>query len=271
LFLAFCLSIQPIEILQAVVHLNVIVPCYNPPEGWERALAGRFLEFKKMVADLTASVGLIVVNDGSSINTDDENFRRLKTALPGVQIVHYRENRGKGYALRQGVAASNSDFHIVTDFDFPYTLASMRRIATFLIERGGIAAGNRDTAYYDKVPFFRRLLSKALRWVLRNVLRQPVDDSQCGLKGFDNRGKAVFLQTSIDRFLFDLEFLMLAAGTVPVTPVPVELREGVLFSRVGLKILAAEGRNFLRLVLRKPRSPLPKSPIPQAPNPQSPL
>jgi glycosyltransferase involved in cell wall biosynthesis len=237
--------------LQAAVCLNVIVPCYNPPVGWEDALAGRFMEFKKTVADLTDSVGLILVNDGVSNNTGAENFRCLETALPGVQIVSYPENRGKGYALRQGVAKSEADFHLVTDFDFPYTHASMRRVLAFLIERGGIAAGNRDTAYYDKVPFFRRVLSKALRWVLRNILRQPVDDSQCGLKGFDNHGKAVFLKTTIDRFLFDLEFLMLSEGIVTVTPVPVELREGVVFSKVGRKVLVAEGRNFLRLALRK--------------------
>jgi hypothetical protein len=111
-------------------------------------------------------------------------------------------------------------------------------------------AGNRDTAYYDRVPMFRRWLSKALRWVLRNLLRQPVDDSQCGLKGFDRAGKTVFLQTTIDRFLFDLEFLMLANGKVKVTPVPVQLRDGVVFSQVGLKILATEGGNFLKLLFK---------------------
>ena len=171
--------------------------------------------------------------------------------LPEVKIVSYPENHGKGYALRQGVAASDADFHLVTDADFPYTIESMQRIVLTLRDRGGIAAGNRDTAYYDRVPVFRRWLSQGLRWLLRNVLRQPIGDSQCGLKGFDNSGKKVFLETTIERFLFDLEFLMLASGRVPVTPVPVELREGVTFSKVGWKILLTEGRNFLWLLLRK--------------------
>jgi hypothetical protein len=86
--------------------------------------------------------------------------------------------------------------------------------------------------------------------MLRHVLRQPIDDSQCGLKAFDNAGKAVFLETRIDRFLFDLEFLMLANGRVRVTPVQVQLRDGVVFSQVGWKILAAEGKNFLRLLIQ---------------------
>ena len=232
------------------IRLNVIVPCYNPPEGWAEALAERFRNFAEAVSDRAGTPGLIVVNDGSSGEAAGRNFQRLKELLPGAQLVTYAVNRGKGYALRQGVAASDADFHLVTDADFPYTIESMRRVALAVSDRGGIAAGNRDTAYYDRVPAFRRWLSKGLRWLLRNVLRQPVGDSQCGLKAFDADGKAVFLETTIDRFLFDLEFLMLANGRVTVTPVPVELRDGVAFSKVGWKILATEGRNFLQLLLR---------------------
>ncbi|MBK7938645.1 MAG: glycosyltransferase [Lewinellaceae bacterium] len=233
------------------IRLNVIVPCYNPPEGWAEALAGRFEQFRSGVAGWVAHTGLIVVNDGSSAEATELNFKRLSQLIPEVKVVSYTSNRGKGYALRQGVAASDADFHVVTDADFPYTIDSMRRVAEVLYEQGGIAAGNRDTAYYDRVPLFRRWLSKGLRWLLRNVLRQPVGDSQCGLKAFDNAGKGVFLETTIDRFLFDLEFLMLANGRVPVAPVPVELRDGVTFSKVGWKILATEGRNFLWLLLRR--------------------
>ena len=231
--------------------LDVIVPCYNPPPDWEQALAERFELFRVAAAGQFGTVGLTVVNDGSPRNATATNFERLKKFLPTANVVTYSENRGKGYALRQGVTTSAADFQLVTDADFPYTIESMARVAAMLLERGGIAAGNRDTAYYDRVPMFRRWLSKALRWVLRRVLRQPVDDSQCGLKGFDQHGRAIFLETTIDRFLFDLEFLMLANGRVSVTPVPVQLRDGVVFSQVGLKVLATEGRNFLTLLFKK--------------------
>jgi glycosyltransferase involved in cell wall biosynthesis len=233
------------------IRLNVIVPCYNPPQDWESALAKRWLAFQETISDVMGNVGLIVVNDGSKNNATEVNFKMLAEKIPGVQVVSYAENRGKGYALRQGVAQSDADFHLVTDTDFPYDMESMKRIVETLLKKGGIAAGNRDTGYYAHVPLFRRMISRVLRWVLRNMLRQPISDSQCGLKGFDNAGKALFLKTTIDRFLFDLEFLMLAKGQVNITPVPVELREGVVFSKVGLKILATEGKNFLKLMLLK--------------------
>ncbi len=185
-------------------RLQVIVPCYNPPEGWEAALASKFLDFQKFINKLGAQTSLIVVNDGSQRNAGEANFATLRQLASDARVVSYAENRGKGYALRQGVAASDADFCLVTDADFPYTLDSMQRVVETLRDKGGIAAGNRDQGYYDRVPPFRRRLSKSLRWLLRNVLRQPIDDSQCGLKGFDASGKAVFLETTIDRFLFDL-------------------------------------------------------------------
>ena len=227
------------------------MPCYNPPEGWEAALAAKFADFRAALAGLIDETGLIVVNDGSTRHVEEQNFERLKTLAPGARVVSYPDNRGKGYALRQGVMAADAPLLLVTDADFPYTIDSMRRVVEALHVYGGIAAGNRDTAYYANVPLFRRWLSQTLRWLLCNVLRQPIDDSQCGLKAFDQTGKSVFLETTIDRFLFDLEFLMLASGRVRVTPVPVELRAGVVFSSVGWKILATEGGNFLRLFLRQ--------------------
>lgn len=232
--------------------LDVIVPCYNPPDGWEAALVQRFEAFQQAVADQYAPVRLLVVNDGSPRNATPAHFKQLLTLMPDAQVVTYVRNRGKGYALRQGVGASGAAYQVVTDADFPYTVESMVRLVQVLRQQGGIVAGNRDTAYYERVPRFRRWLSKLLRWMLRRVLRQPVDDSQCGLKGFDAAGRAVFLDTTIDRFLFDLEFLMLANDEgVRVTAVPVHLREGVVFSKVGWRVLATEGRNFLSLLLGK--------------------
>jgi hypothetical protein len=124
-------------------------------------------------------------------------------------------------------------------------------VAQTLLARGGVVAGNRAPSYYRQVPLLRRMLSKCFRWVLRRLLRQPIDDSQCGLKGFDNAGKAFFLKTAIKGFLFDLEFLMSVKGKVHVTPVPVTLREGVTFSAVSWKIVAAEFANLLRLLARR--------------------
>ncbi|MDX1910400.1 MAG: glycosyltransferase family 2 protein [Saprospiraceae bacterium] len=233
------------------MRLNVIVPCYNPAKDGAHVIAQHFAGFQQSVDGLLSDVGLIVVNDGSNNSHAEAFFAGLVACVPQVQLISYTENKGKGFALRQGVAQSNADLHLITDADFPYTLESMRKVVEQLLEKGGVIAGNRNTAYYSNVPPFRRRLSKVFRWMLRRIIRQPIDDSQCGLKAFDTNGKKIFLETTINRFLFDLEFLMLSHQRVTITPVQVEPRKGIIFSTISWKVLAVEAGNLLWLLFRR--------------------
>lgn len=238
-------------VLKKVSRINIIVPCFNPLDGWEHVLCERFLEFEHLLEIHTSQLGLILVDDGSMRVDVSPGIDFLKEQIPHFIAIRNPQNRGKGHALRLGVQASDADLHLLTDTDFPYELESMLQIVTTLLAQGGVAAGNRAADYYTQVPWVRKILSKGLRWTLRHLLLQPVEDSQCGLKGFDNRGKALFLETTIDRFLFDLEFLMMAKKRIPVTPVPVVLRKGVVFSKVNMHVLLPEVRNFLYLMLKR--------------------
>lgn len=229
--------------------LTIIIPCYNPRPGWAQRVAEHFLAYQN--ASQLPTVRLTLVNDGSTQQVSEADFQFLRQAIPDIEIVSYSKNGGKGHALREGVRQSESDLYLFTDVDFPYTQASMLAIEQALSKRGGIAVGHRDTTYYIKVPWFRKMLSRSFRWFIRQLLSLPVEDSQCGLKGFDHAGKAIFLETTIERFLFDLEFLVLANGKVKVYPVPVQLREGITFSTMGAKILWRESRNFLRILTKR--------------------
>ncbi len=229
--------------------LTIIIPCYNPRPGWALRVAEHFREFCQHAA--SDRIHLTFVNDGSTENIQTIDLQYLRQSIPDLTLISYAQNRGKGQALREGVRHSESDFYIFTDVDFPYTLESMLAIEAALHQQSGIAVGHRSTAYYEKVPWFRKVLSRSFRWFIRQLLNVPVEDSQCGLKGFDEKGKAIFLKTSIQRFLFDLEFLVLANGKIPVYAVPVQLKEGITFSTMGLKILWRESRNFLKILTRR--------------------
>lgn len=237
--------------MQKQPKICIIIPCYNPLPDWGKAFAFKYFEVSEMMRQIGLSAEITIINDGYPNGQKPSVIDEMPAFIPGCKMIDYEQNRGKGYALRIGVAASTADYYLVTDADWPYTTESMVAIAKTLVEKGGIAAGNRDMAYYKNVPAFRQLLSKGLRVMLRYLLRLQVTDSQCGLKGFDNAGRTIFLRTRIDRFLFDLEFLLLARKRVPVTPVTVVLRKGVTFSKVGLKIIATEGWNFLKLFVRQ--------------------
>lgn len=227
--------------------LALVVPCYNPSVGWEQRLIEHHTAF--LEASAHSATQLVLVNDGSNPDlVNQTHFVKLSTAFPTIHIVDYADNRGKGYALRQGVAAVESDYYLFTDIDFPYLTKSMLAVQTALLKSDGIVVGNRKTDYYEKVPFFRTVLSKTFRGVLKGVLNLPVADSQCGLKAFDKKGKDYFLQTETDRFLFDLEFLVLANKKISIRSVHVQLKDNIVFSSMGLGILSTEFFNFVKIL-----------------------
>lgn len=229
--------------------LTIIIPCYNPREGWAARIVENFQAYleKSSLSD----VRLTLVNDGSTQQVSEAELQYLRQAIPNLTLVTYSQNGGKGHALREGVQHSHSDLYIFTDVDFPYTLESMLAVEAALLERGGIAVGHRNTEYYVQVPWFRKVLSRSFRWFIRQLLSLPVEDSQCGLKGFDEKGREIFLQTTIERFLFDLEFLVLANKKVPIYPVPVQLKDGITFTTMSTKILWRESRNFLKILSKR--------------------
>lgn len=232
--------------------LSIILPCYNPVEGWAEQVVSSMKIVLNDLEDSFTSVNLIIVNDGSTKNYSDADQSNIQNSIPGVLFLENGQNKGKGFALRVGVAKATTDLIIYTDIDFPYYEKGIQKIANGLIAGNEVVLGHRGNDYYDKTPWFRKVVSKTLRWVLKTFLRLPTDDSQCGLKGFNKAGSEVFLDTRIDRFLFDLEFIKLASKRKKkIQLVTVELKPEVQFSKVNLRILFREFWNFLRVLFRK--------------------
>jgi glycosyltransferase involved in cell wall biosynthesis len=178
----------------------------------------------------------------------------LSVAIPDITIVQYDTNRGKGYATRKGVEAAKGDIVIYTDVDFPYNTDSIVEVYRKLdANECDVAAGVKDNDYYAHVPAVRRLISRILRFFIRLFLSMPVTDTQCGLKGMRQSAMGVFLSTTIDRYLFDLEFIYkcFSGGKLRVQAVPVRLKEDVQFRKMDYRILLPEMVNFIRLVLNK--------------------
>ena len=239
------------------VKLDIVLPCYNPIEGWATNILNSVTQIQELLPE--TELFIYLVNDGSTKVISAEKIQFLQEKLTNFTYLPYSENRGKGYALRFGVAETKNEYCIYTDIDFPYTEESLAAIYHALVqEKQDIAVGIRDENYYSNVPATRAKISKTLRFFTKKLLHLPVSDTQAGLKGFNSKGKKVFLQTHIDRYLFDLEFLFAAAkdAKLRIKPVKVALKPGIVFSKMNSKILVTEGYSFVKLFLSSPFSKL---------------
>lgn len=231
-----------------IPEIAIVMPVYNPGVDWLK----NFVAHSKMLnEELAGNVKLkyIIVNDGSHNAELDKDVMRLCNRMENVSYVTYKNNAGKGYALREGVKASGCNYTITTDIDFPYDNKDIFTIISLLLQGFDVVTGKRDNSYFKNLPFERKIISKMFILMNRLFFTLPVYDTQAGIKGFNEKGKTIFLQTTINRFLTDTEFIMRAHQQgLSLKIIPIHLRPGVVFSNFGSNTIITELKNFFKLI-----------------------
>jgi glycosyltransferase involved in cell wall biosynthesis len=230
------------------LKISIILPVYNPSAGWADVVLTETANLRLLLPD--DELEFIVVNDGSTC--DDYHTDKQKISASTLELIEYSPNRGKGEALRVGIHRSSGQLIIYTDIDFPYTIESIMNVINALKSGAkDVVIGIKDSSYYDHVPPFRRFVSKLLRAFVRTFFRIPTDDFMCGLKGFDQKAKPVFLQTAIDRYLFDLEFMFLLSRRpdISTTTLEIRLKDNIQFRKMNPKIIRTELRDLFRILI----------------------
>ena len=230
--------------------ITIVVPVYNPHQAWEKILVTRDQELSNTMTDWSCSMAL--VNDGSQIHVTQEAIQYIKQHIPHLVYIHNTENHGKGFVLRQAISELNTPYILYTDIDMPFTVASMQAVMSQL-HSYDVVFGIKQQTYYEQLPLQRKMVSKILQRFIKILFPTlPVSDTQCGLKGMNALGKTIFMQTKIDRYLFDLEFILYASKQrLKIKPIPVSLREGIVFGNMNYKILLQESKNLWKILNRK--------------------
>ena len=232
------------EKLQQTPLISVVIPAYNEEERIVPTIGA----IASYVSDLGLPWELIVADDGS----------RDKTAelVEGLGFVNLRllraeKNGGKGSAVNRGMLAARGQYVLFADADNSTPIEEIRKLLTKVRDEGyDVAIGSRAAAGAEEghKSILRHLLSGGLRWIVRNVFRIGVRDTQCGFKMYTHDAAHRLHQAqTIMGFSFDLEILYLAAKWgYRVAEVPVNWIDAP-----GSKVdTAKEVRRFLRDLFR---------------------
>lgn len=232
----------------ARIHLSVVLPCYKPKPGWHLAVADQYQQLKSSLPG--TAIEFIVVNDGSPDNLTVAAKRWLRRRCSNITLITYDTNQGKGFAVRRGVQAARAPNVIYTDIDFPYTIADICSMYQLLSEgRADVIMGVRELSYTQQLSWLRRAASNSCNFLNVMLLNLPYRDVQSGIKGMNITGRQLLLKTSINRFLFDTEFIWLANSydNVNIRALPVTLREGISFTSMAASVYLKETKNFLKI------------------------
>ncbi len=193
------------------VDLSVVIPAFNEATRIERSIV-RLCEF---LSTQQGTWEIVVADDGS---TDDTAARVQQLAAADAQgrlrLVRCPVNRGKGAALRAGVAETRGRRVLMTDADLATPIDEMGRLSSAIDAGAAIAVGSRavDGADIRRPQSWPRVLFGRLGNLWIRAFAVPgVHDTQCGFKLFDGAvARRLFAACREDRFGVDIEVLCLA-------------------------------------------------------------
>jgi glycosyltransferase involved in cell wall biosynthesis len=193
------------------IRLSVVIPAYNEASRIERTL-DRTVAFLDQRPD---SWEVVVADDGSRDETAIIVQRYIRSHGDArVRLVALPHNRGKGAALRAGVAATRGERVLLMDADLATPIEELDALSRALDEGYKVAAGSRAVGTSNVTrpqSALRVLLGRAGNLWIRSLAVPGVHDTQCGFKLFDGTiARQIFALCREDRFGIDIEVLCMA-------------------------------------------------------------
>jgi glycosyltransferase involved in cell wall biosynthesis len=222
--------------------ISVIVPVYN-----EARTVAAVMQ-RLLTIDLPAAREIIVVNDGSSDGT-----RAVLDGLPAdpaVTIVHADRNRGKGHAVRLGIARTRGTVVAIQDADLELDPAQLADLVTPVLKgEAAVIYGSRFLHGRPEAPFMTIAGNRVLTAITNILYGSALTDMETCYKvmrGDLARGLAL----SANRFDIEPEITarLLAGGqTIVERPVRFEPRS----KAAGKKMRWRDGWMALRVLIAR--------------------
>ena len=174
--------------------LSVIVPVFN-----ERNTVAEIVRRMRRV-ELPVNREIILVDDGSSDGTE-----KILAALEDstVRLLRHPTNRGKGSAVRTGLAHARGDLVLIQDADLEYDPDEWPKLLRPVLKgRAEVVYGSRFRGEHQSMNVPSWLGNRFLTLATNVLYNTSLSDMECGYKLFERR---VLDEITIESDGFDFE------------------------------------------------------------------
>lgn len=189
------------------LFLSIIIPAYNEENRLPHALGKVFSFLEKQ-----AYPGeVLIIENGSTDGTLQLALQHARE-YPNLRVVH-EAARGKGLAVRRGMAEALGEYRFVCDVDLSMPVEEINHFLPPVLNNFDIAIASREVpgaVRYDE-PLFRHLTGRVFNHLIRLLVLPDIQDTQCGFKCFRAAvAEDIFRYETLTGWSFDVEILYIA-------------------------------------------------------------
>lgn len=206
------------------IYLSVIVPSYNE----EKRITKTLNIISDFLKKQSYTYEIVVAADGPKDKTIDI-VKDLSLTMPNIVLIDRKQNKGKGYTVKEGMLKARGKIRLFTDADNSTDISYFEKMQPLFDKGYDIVITTRDpkdapgATQEVSQAWYKRLMGNMGNLYIQIFAVPGIWDTQNGFKAFrDYAAEKIFPKTKIERWAFDVEVLALARkfnykiGIVPI-------------------------------------------------------